>query len=199
MSDLYLLLTPVLAAGVLALVGFVGCQYLWQIPEIPPPPVLTKVVDFVVSPDNPPNSRNNFSGWVGMVIQPASDIKLLSLGRWCSPMNSQPHDVKVVDAATGEDIPGAIVAISLAGQQELTFVFVDLPAPIVLTGSQTYYLVSQEQAGGDAFLDFDITVTPSADFQVPSAVFAVETPTPPTMYQLHGAVGNCYGPVTAQY
>ena len=198
-GDPYLLLTPALAAGVLALVPFVGCDYFWQVKHFPPATPRHQVVDFAVDPANPPTARNDYTGSVGMVIQPNSDVTLLSLGRWCSSANSQAHDVKVVDGTTGIDVPGALVAVSLAGQPEQTFVFVDLPAPVTLTGGQTYYLVTNELTGGDAFLEYTITVTPSGDFQVPSAVFADQTPTPPAIYKAQGSAGNCYGPVNAQY
>jgi hypothetical protein len=199
MSDPFLLLTPALAAGVLALVRFVGCDKVFGLEHVDPPIPRHQLVDFAVDPANPPTVRNDYTGSVGMVIQPNSDVTLLSLGRWCSSMNGQAHVVKVVDGATGTDIPGAIVAVSLSAKPEQTFVFVDLPTPVTLTGGQTYYLVSSEQMGGDTFLDYTIAVTPSGDFQVPSAVFADQTPTPPATYQLKGGPGNCYGPVNAQY
>lgn len=198
-GDPYLLLTPALAAGVLALVRFVGCDKVFGLEHVDPPIPRNQVVDFAVDPANPPTVRNDYTGSVGMVIQPNSDVTLLSLGRWCSSMNSQAHDVKVVDGLTGMDVPGAIVAVSLSGKPEQTFVFVDLPTPVTLTGGQTYYLVSGEQVGGDTFLDYTITVTPSADFQVPSAVYADPTPLPPVVYQVKGGAGSCYGPVNAQY
>jgi hypothetical protein len=198
-GDPYLLLTPALAAGVLALVRFVGCDKVLGLQHFPPAIPRKQLVDFAVDPANPPTVRNDYTGSVGMVIQPNSDVTLLSLGRWCSSMNSQAHDVKVVDGSTGIDVPGALVAVSLAGQPEQTFVFIDLPTPVKLTGGQTYYLVSNELTGADAFLEYTITVTPSADFQVPSAVYADQTPTPPVIYKTQGSAGNCYGPVNAQY
>ena len=197
MSDLYILLTPLLALGVLALVRFVGCDALFRIDHVDEVPIRQQVADFAIDPTNPPTPRTDYAGWSGMVIQPNSDVTLFALGRWCSPMSSQAHEVKVVDAATAMDVTGAIVAVPLAGKMEFTFVFVDLPAPVTLAGGHQYYLMSREEAGGDGFLDYMIAVTPSADFQVLSAVYG--DPTASLPYSIIGAAGNCYGPVNAQY
>jgi hypothetical protein len=201
MSDSYLLLTPLLMLGVLAIGGFVGCDYFLDInhfthePPVPPPKLL---VDFAIDPANPPTPRNDYSGWVGIVIQPYSDITLVSVGRWCLPTNGKPHDVKVVDA-TGADVPGTTVNVSLFGKAQQDWVFVDLVPPVTLTGGQTYYLVSEEVAGGDTFFEYTLTVTPSPDVQALSAAYADATLTPPEIYKTQGNPGNCYGPVSAQY
>ena len=197
MSDLYLWLTPLLALGVLALGWFVGCDALFRIDHVDEVPVVQNVVDFAIDQTNPPMPRTDYVGWAGMVIQPNSDVTLVKLGRWCSPMSTQAHEVKVVDAATGMDVAGAIVVVPLAGQTEFTFVFVDLPTPVTLMGGNQYYLMSREEVGGDGFLDYMIAVTPSADFQVLSAVYG--DPTASLPYSTIGAAGNCYGPVNAQY
>jgi hypothetical protein len=198
--DPFLVLTPTLAAGVLALVRFVGCdRVLGFEPVAPPPPPRSQIVAYTIDPNSPPTIRNDFSGWVGMEIVPAADQTLLSLGRWCLLGNSQAHQVKVVDASTSMDVAGAIVTIPLVNRPENTFVFVDLPSPVMLAASQMYYILSQEQSGGDDFLDFGITVTPSPDFQVPIAIFGDPTASPPTPYTTEGGPGNCYGPVNAEY
>jgi hypothetical protein len=198
MIDAYLFLTPVLAAGVLALVGFVGCDKLLGFQDIsPPPPAPTPIVDFTIDPNNPPVVRNDFSGWVGTVIQPFSDTTIVSLGRWCLSGNTGNHQVKIVDD-TGTDVSGAIVLVPLASQTENTFVYADLASPILLTKNQRYFLVSQEQMNGDTFLDYPLAVVPSPDFNVLSAVFTDQNG-PMAPYTLEGTILNSYGPVSGLY
>ena len=192
MIDPLLSLTPVLAAGVLGLVRFVGCDRLLGLVDIHPvaPPMVTYSVD----PNNPPVERNDYDGFAGMVFQPAVDMNLVALGRWKSSGNSQEHKVKVVDD-TGADVAGAAALIELSSGAESTFVFTDLTSPVKLTGGGMYFLVSAEVSGGDVFLDYGLTVMPTSDFQVPAAVYF-----DPGMgtYVQKGGMDNCYGPVNAK-
>jgi hypothetical protein len=205
MMDSYLALTPMLVAGTLALAGFVGCDRLLGLEHIPDPPPPTPtpqpMVDFVFDAMNPPMARNDFTGWVGMIIQPAADVQVASLGRWRSPMNSQPHQVKVVDADNGVDVQNAIVTVVLANLPDNDFAFVPLTTSIQLTGGHSYYLLTDELAGGDGFLDYvQTTVTPTSDFQVLNPVYGDPTATPAIAYTVPTpAGGNCYGPVNLTY
>jgi hypothetical protein len=205
MMDSFLALTPALVAGTLALAGFVGCDRVFgleHIPDPPPtPPTPQPMVDFAVDPMNPPAGRNDFTGWAGMTIQPTTDVLIASLGRWRSPLNVQPHEVKIVDAADGTDVPGAIAIVSLVNQPDDAFVFAPLGTPVQLTGGHSYYLLTHEVTGGDTFLDYMITtVTPTADFQVVDPIYGDPTAMPALAYTVPmQAGGNCYGPVNAMY
>lgn len=200
MNDWFLLLTPVLVGGVLALAGFVGCdRVLGLVPVEPPPPPPNQILDFAVDENNPPATRNDFTGWIGVVIQPTADQKMVGVGRWCSPGNSRSHQVKIVDAATGLDLDGTSVPVPLASATPNAFAFVAFPAEVLLSAGQSYYVLSQEAAGQDGFIDYSITVTPSADFQLLSAVYGDPMATPPVPYTTIGMANNCYGPVNAQY
>jgi hypothetical protein len=73
--------------------------------------------------------------------------------------------------------------------------YAPLAAPVTLNAGADYYLISQELAGGDQFLDSNTTVTTTA---VVSKVYAVNgdgagnyttSPTP----------GTIYGPLDLQY
>jgi hypothetical protein len=205
MIDAFLGWTPVFAAGVVGLAGLTGCDRLLGLDEIhpqpQPPPPPDPMVDFAFDPMNPPMARNDFTGWVGMIIQPAADVQVASLGRWRSPMNSQPHQVKVVDADNGVDVQNAIVTVVLANLPDNDFAFVPLTTSIQLTGGHSYYLLTDELAGGDSFLDYvQTTVTPTSDFQVLNPVYGDPTATPAIAYTVPTpAGGNCYGPVNLTY
>jgi len=203
MMDSYLALTPMFVAGTLALAGFVGCDRLLGLEHIPDPqptpPTPQPMVDFVADPMN--TGRNDFTGWVGMIIQPAANVQIASLGRWRLPMNSLSHQVKIVDADSGADVPNAIVTVVLAGLPDDAFVFTPLTTAITLTGGHSYYLMTDEATGGDNFLDYlQTTVTPTADFQVLNPVYGDPTATPAIAYSVPTpAGGNCYGPVNLTY
>src|SRR5207237_910839 len=88
----------------------------------------------------------------------SSDLQVSSLGRWVVAGNSVSHTVKLVDAATGADVAGGSVSVTTAGAPAGSFAYVKLPSALTLRANGTYYLVSQETAGGDAWYDWDTRV-----------------------------------------
>ena len=194
MSDIYLLLTPILVLGVLALSGFVGCDRIVQIDEFEHVPL---VVD-----ENLMDPRSDFTGWVGMAVTPHPDDRpVFFIGRFCRAGNNQVHNLKIVDAATGLDVPDSSATIDLAGQPANQYAWVSiLPGPILKAGSK-YYVLSSETSGGDEFLDFTTTVTlhQAAPFLVTSAAFSDPLNDPINLYKEMGGANQSYGPVNLKY
>jgi glucose/arabinose dehydrogenase len=96
--------------------------------------------------------RNDFSGWVGTQFAVTyTDLRVTALGRWVLAGNSRSHTLKLVDAATGADVPGGLVEVNTAGVEPGRFHYADLPQPITLAAGRTYNLVSRESAGGDTW------------------------------------------------
>jgi len=204
MTDAFLALAPALAAGTLALAGFVGCDRLLGLQDVhptTPPPTPNPMLDFEVDPANPPAGRNDFTGWAGMIIQPTGDVMVAALGRWRLPGNGQTHQVKLMDASDGTLVPNAIVTVDLSGKPDNEFVFAPLGPAAQLTAGHSYYLLSQEVTGGDMFIDYvNVTVTPTSDFQVLNPVYGDPMATPAIAYTVPTpAGGNCYGPVNLTY
>ncbi len=135
----------------------------------PPPaqalPWVTQIV--------PGRVRNDYNGWVGQQLIVGSDqISVSALGRYCLEGNTATHAVKLVDAANGADVPGGGVAVSMAGGIPGQFVFAPLPQAVVLPANRRYYLVSEERAGGDTWLDYYHTrLTVTAVASCPGAVY----------------------------
>jgi hypothetical protein len=103
---------------------------------------------------NPPSLRNDFGGFVGMRLTVVgSPLQVNSLGRICASGNSQTHLVKFVSASTGSDVAGGSASVNMAGCAPGTFVYAALASPITLAVGGSYYLVSQENAGGDLWYD----------------------------------------------
>jgi len=63
------------------------------------------------------------------------------------------HTVKFVVANTGVDVPGGSASVNMDGCTPGQFVWSALPSPISLSPGASYYLVSQESAGGDLWYD----------------------------------------------
>jgi hypothetical protein len=195
MNDPYLLWTPLLVLGVLSLCPFIGCDRVFGVPAHVP-----YSAPLFLEPSLLSVARNNFHGWVGTVVLIGpTDLLIDSIGRYCLPGNSGAHQVKIVDAATGNDVPGAIVTVSMAGRSPGVFVTVALDPSVNLTAGSSYYVVSEETQNGDTFYDYPtmVTLDGSGAISVPSAVYADESiqPPPPIQYVTIGMPDQSYGPV----
>ena len=98
--------------------------------------------------------RNNYTGFVGTQFTVGSTaISVQSLGRFIVAGNNGQHNVKIVDAQTGMDVAGASLTLNAAQLAAGSYGYVALSSPAVLTANHSYYLVSQETAGGDQWYD----------------------------------------------
>ena len=146
----------------------------------------------------PSHLRQDFSGWVGMTLNVgAADLSVSALGRWVVAGNSAAHTVKVVDAATGADVAGATVSVPTAGAAAGSFAYARLAAPVTLRAGGSYYLVSQESAGGDTWYDYDNHVVTTAAGTDTGAVYA--TAASPTGWTAGGSTGMAYVPPSFLY
>jgi hypothetical protein len=97
--------------------------------------------------------RNDYSGYVGMKFTVgATPLAVSQLGRWVAATSSGTHIVKFVDA-TGTDVPNGSVSLSLAGAPAGQYAFAALASPVTLAANTTYFLMTQELAGGDRWYD----------------------------------------------
>ena len=81
-----------------------------------------------------------------------------------------------------------------AGATQGSFAYASLASPVVLNANTTYYLVSQETAGGDAWYDWDTTVQTSSAATLTSAVWAYTN-----SYSTMGGAGHSYVPVDFKF
>jgi len=69
-----------------------------------------------ITATTPGTLRNNYSGWVGMKLQiGASPQAVSTLGRIYITGNGNSHTIKLVQASTGQDVPGGSVNIMFIG------------------------------------------------------------------------------------
>lgn len=105
--------------------------------------------------------RNNFHSYIGVVIQVGNyDLTVTSIGRMFYEGNTQEHNLKIVDAATGEDVPGA--AVTVQGGEVEKFTYGQLEAPVTLQAGKTYYLLSEEHYEGDSWAEHGFRYDPPA-------------------------------------
>ena len=91
-----------------------------------------------------------------------SSLTVKSLGRLFFSGNTRTHTLKLVNAATGADVPNGSVSVSMAGGTAGQFKYVPLPTAITLTDNRSYYLVSLEIPGGDTWATSETSLTTTA-------------------------------------
>src|SRR5437764_10683718 len=127
----------------------------------------------------------------------ATDMRVSALGRWVVSGNRGAHTVKLVDASTGADLPGASATVVTAGGPSDRFAYGNLTAPVALGANRAYYLVSEEVAGGDTWYDYDTRVQTTAAAADTGVVYAY--PGAPTNWVPGGSAGMAYGPLSLLY
>ncbi len=99
--------------------------------------------------------------------------------------------------STGADVAGASVTVATAGAPAGRFAYADLSAPVTLLANRTYYLVSQETAGGDAWYDYDTNVVTTAVAANTGVIYSFAAS--PTSWTPGGSGGMAFGPLSFLY
>ena len=171
--------------------------------EAPATPAVPSNMYFISSVV-PGTLRNNFTGWVGMVIQVGpTDLMVFGLGRFffagngTSPANTGTHTIKIVDAESGADVPGGSVSVNMltAPRNANNFSFGVLPSSVTLGANRVYYVVSQETLNSDNFYDDNTMVMAASVATVTGSVFKID----PSPYMMHATGSVAYGPVDFRY
>lgn len=159
-------------------------------------PVHTRVFEesTFVTGVTPGSLRNDYAGWVGMrFVTGAKAVNVTSLGRYVAPGNIGIHAVRLVRASDSQLIATAQVDTTMgtAGQ----FLYGRLSTSVQLAANTAYYLVSQEQGGGDLWHQSNTALITSSVAEVTTAAYSSSAV---TFY--HYAPGqNSYGPVDFTY
>ena len=125
----------------------------------------------------------------------SSSLTVDQLGRMFAPGNAGTHIVKIVDAATGADVPGGSASVVMSGGTAGNFVYGTLAAPLVLSSGATYYILSQETAGGDKWYDYNTTATTNWEATLSASVYG----TGATYATINGSAGHMYVPLDFKY
>jgi YVTN family beta-propeller protein len=142
--------------------------------------------------------RNDFSGWVGMAITVGNvPISVTQLGRMVASGSTGTHALKIVNASSGQDLTGSLTSVSTSGAPSGSFLYASLTSPLTLQANTTYYIVSQEAAGGDEWYDVNTTFIQTTS--VATQTGGVWSATGTTSYNLFGPAGQSYVPVDFKY
>jgi hypothetical protein len=102
--------------------------------------------------------RDDRSGWFGMKFTTgASAIIVGELGRWVVPGNSDTHTVRLLNVNTGAILGSSNVVT--AGAPSGQFKYNPLVSAVTLEPNTSYYVISQESAGGDQWFDFGLAAS----------------------------------------
>ncbi len=156
-------------------------------PPCAPIPLLT---DAILGPP-----RNNYSGWVGIrFLVGINPLQVSALGRIYIGGNTQSHELRLVNAATGTT--AARVLWMPAGGTHNQIKYAALPVPVILAANTEYYLVSQETAGGDMIYGGDTKISTTAAV----GVLASASSDDGSMWWRFGASGSYgFGPLDLKY
>jgi probable HAF family extracellular repeat protein len=144
----------------------------------------------------PGQLRNDFTGWIGMQIDVGSSpITVTELGRMMVAGNSGTHELLLVSASDGQDVPGGLVTVSLSGGVPGEFRYGTLPNPVTLSANTSYFLVSNETAGGDSWHDVADTLVTTSNVAAASGLYGWG----PGGWYSYGGANHAYGPVDFKY
>jgi len=133
--------------------------------------------------------RNDYTGFVGMQFTVGSGpLTVSALGRWVVAGSSQTHVVKLV-AANGGDLIGGFVALNVSGAQTSQYAYTPLASPVTLSANTTYYLMTQEFAGGDKWYNYGPVTASAANGFINSAAYQYNG-----TYYLTNTSATAYGP-----
>lgn len=155
------------------------------------PALIASVLTPLVTNVTPGTARNDFTGPVGLrIVMGESSATVYKLGRWVYPGSTGSHLITIRDS--GNTIL-ASATVSLAGQTSNTFAYVAC-SPYVLQAGGTYFIMSNEVAGGDIFLDGNNTGVQTSILN--ASIYSA--------YYLSGSFGVvspnvAYGPVSFLY
>ncbi len=98
--------------------------------------------------------RNDYHSYIGIKFVTGAEPMLVThLGRIYLAGNVQQHNMKLVDAETGLDVPGGSVTVYGGTPDEVTYVALEVP--VILEPNHMYYLMSREYAAGDKWYNND--------------------------------------------
>ncbi|HEX8528556.1 MAG TPA: RICIN domain-containing protein [Cytophagales bacterium] len=133
--------------------------------------------------------------WMGMRFTVGgTPLNINALGRMVAPGNSRTHQLKLVNALTGKDVPGSTVSVSLAGAASGQFKYASLPRTVTLPANGAYYLVSSETQGGDTWYSSTTSVTTTSVATCFGGVFWDGS-----SWTAQGGTNNTFVPVSFTY
>ncbi len=139
-------------------------------------------------------SANTFSGWAGMEFTLGSaSLAVHAVGRVHAPGDILKHTIKIIDKVTLTDL--TTVQVDTAGGTDGQMQTAPVTNAVTLNPNTTYYIVSQEMAGGSDHLYMD-----DSTIQTTAVATVLHAISGDGVTFFPGVPGNhCFGPLTFQY
>lgn len=138
--------------------------------------------------------RNDFNGYTGIYVVPATDIRVTHLGRWKVAGNSSTSTIVYIKHHGSGNILGS-VTLDLTTGSNGAYLYGELGNTILLRSGEGYDIVSRTNNGGDQWYDTDTTVTKSADITTVYSAYCVVS----TDQCNIPVINRAYGPVNFKY
>jgi len=141
--------------------------------------------------------RSDSTTSIGMQFTVSAPTMITALGRYyIINQNTQSHILRVIRAGDGVLIAQATIDMNSGQADALGFKYAQLESTVTLASETTYYLVSNEESGGDQWYDDSGTIVSSMVGAIASGVYwdSASSHWVPTM-----GPGACYGPLTFSY
>ena len=125
----------------------------------------------------------------------AQGVTVQKLGRFYGPTNNGTHEIRIIDAATKQELGTATV--NPASEDLNGFKYGSVaPSGVPLQANGRYFVMSHEKLGGDTFLTQDTVLTAfRAEAKVESAIESVTL----VVFSTAGGPDHAYGPVNFQF
>jgi hypothetical protein len=148
--------------------------------------------------------RNDFSGKVGLKVSVTRDVKVTALLRFMVGGNADQHMLEVFDVTGLEHTKSSIANASIEMSRflerpldPLGFAVAPLTEPVLLKSGRTYYVVSNEVAGQDKWMDtVAVETMPSSPFHITGNVYQT---TGEDQWHRTAAGSFSYGPVSLYF
>jgi hypothetical protein len=98
-------------------------------------------------------TRNNYTGSVGYLFTPTTNITVTALGRSVSGSMVNSHTVRIWQDSTETCVASATVTPTSSQPDGLGYMYVTLGTPVTLTSGTNYRITTDETAGGDDWMD----------------------------------------------
>lgn len=160
-----------------------------------PPKQIVPMKELAGKPEFKERFRNDFTGQVGMKLTVREHEMIVSeIGRFFVEGNRETHRLALLDEA-GNMLASTNITMRSTQVEPSGFQYALLEKPVTLSPDQTYYVVSRERRGGDAWYGREIlpVLSPVEDARVIGIYQSGG------IWHPKGRLGCSYGPLSLRY
>lgn len=140
--------------------------------------------------------RNDADGFIGFKFTVTTNpVTITHLGRYFLTGNTGSHMLKIIRVSDQAEVASVTVNMQIGSADALGYKYAALSSPVTLSANTAYYLVSQENAGGDQWYDnIGTTLSTTSVAAINSSVYAQGSG-----WVENGSPGSSYIPLNFRY